>query len=63
MKNATTWIENNTNTGDIKPWEVWFQAEGSKAHRIASCKTEESAKKSQVKMIKRNKGFYNVVAR
>lgn len=63
MKNATTWIENNPNTGEIKPWEVWFQADGSEAHRVASCMTNEAAKKSQVKMIKRNKEFYNVVVR
>ena len=62
MKCATTWIENNPNTGDIKSWEVWFQAKGSRAYRVASCKSKEAAEKSQAKMISRNEEFYSILA-
>ncbi len=63
MKNATIWIENNPETGSIKPWEVWFQVENFAKRRIAHCATDEAAKKSMVSAIKRNSEVYRVTAR
>jgi len=58
-KQAVIWIENNPNTGEIKPWEVWFQVEDYKT-RIASCQTESNARKSMEKAIKRNSIIYDI---
>lgn len=63
MKTLTAWIENNPQTGEVKPWEVWYQVEGFGPKRNASCKTEEAAKKSMAAMLKRNAPYFNVAAR
>ena len=42
MQNAKVWIENNPNTGEIKPWEVWFQVENFPSRRVASCKDKKA---------------------
>lgn len=60
MKAAKIWIENNPRTGDIKPFEVFFHAEGGKVEKAASCKTKEGAEKAVEKMVKRNRDFYEI---
>lgn len=60
MQNAKVWIENNPNTGEIKPWEVWFQVENFPSHRVASCKDEKGAEKAKAKLIARNSEYYTI---
>ena len=60
MQNAKVWIENNPNTGKIKPWEVWFQVENSPSHRVASYKDEKGAEKAKAKIIARNSEYYAI---
>lgn len=60
MKAAKVWIENNPNTGELKPWEVWFQVEGFPPRRVASCKDETGANKSKIKVIARNSEYYHI---
>lgn len=59
MTRAKVWIENNPETGNIKPYEVFFQADGHKHQKVASCQTYESAEKSMAKMVARNSKYYD----
>jgi hypothetical protein len=63
MKNVTVWIENNPDTGSIKPFEIFWQVEGNAAIKSGSCTTKENAEKSIEKIIKRNSEYYNITVR
>lgn len=60
MRNASIWIENNPHTGNVKPFEVFWQTEGYAAEHMASCETLEGAQKSLARMVNRNKYFFNI---
>ena len=60
MENAKIWIENNPETGSIKPFEIFWQVEGKGVFKIGSCKTQESAMKSVNSTIKRNSEHFNI---
>lgn len=63
MKQMIVWIEHNPATGSSKPWEIWYQVNDGKRTINASCETEENAKKSLAKMIKRNQPYYKIIVR
>jgi|SanBayMetagenome_1026888.scaffolds.fasta_scaffold232587_2 hypothetical protein len=60
MKNAKVWISYNPNTGNKRPWEVYFQVDGFEVRFISSCANEEAAGKSLKKLIKRCDGMYSI---
>ena len=62
MRKMTLWIENNPETGSIKPWEVWYQVEGFGRKLNASAKTEAGALKSMVATKKRNSAYFEIAA-
>ena len=60
MKKITLWIENNPQTGSIKPWEVWYQVEGFGRKLQSSSKTEDGAEKAMAATKKRNAPHYQI---
>jgi hypothetical protein len=60
MTNAKVWISYNPNTGNKRPWEVYFKADNFPSRFVSSCTTEENAKKSLQRLVKRSSELYNV---
>ena len=60
MQNAKFWIENNPETGSVKPFEIFWQIEGKSVIKCGSCKTHENAMKSIKGSIKRNAKYFNI---
>lgn len=57
---AKFWIAHNPGTGSVKPWEVWFQADGHKAMVVSSSSHERTARRSMAKAIERNATCYDL---
>ena len=60
MEAAKIWIENNPETGSVKPFEIFWQIGSGTIHKLGSCKTNENAEKSIKGTIQRNSKYYQI---